>query len=361
MEGSIYISGQIGRVGGMPGVELVDVISQVQKQGEATSFNVYINSDGGYVQVGIDIYNYLKSLEVPINTIGVGVVASIATVIFMAGSKRTLRKGAEFMIHLPAGKAQGTSEDFKQYIEVMEKAEKQILSIYKAETGLSDEALLPLLKNETWMDAETALSMKFTTEAEIEFALVAKALYNLNTNTNMTAEDKGWFEGLFNNLFKKFEKPTNIILQDANGQEVEFPTVEDGQNPQIGDTALLGGQPIPDGDYVMPSLDGVTVRFVGGVITEIMTPDGVLTEEEANALKAENEALKTQLSELQASLQTEKTQAEAKVNQLKEELVNFKNEVSGKFEFDGKKDPKKKEGEPVNLAQERLAKLKTRK
>lgn len=363
MEGNIYITGQIGRVSGMNGVELLDVIAQVQSQPLATSFNVYINSEGGFVQVGMDIYNYLKSLDKPVNTIGVNLVASIATVIFMAGERRTLRKGTEFMIHLPYGKASGNAADFKAYSEIMEKAEKQILDIYKKITGLSDEALFPLLRNETWIDSEKALTMNFTTEQEIELQMVAKAYFNTNIDkmSTLTQEDKGWFEGMFDKLFNKF-KPTAMKYQDATGQEVEFPTVEEGQTPQVGDEALLGGQPIPDGDYVMPSLDGVTVRFVGGVVTEIMTPDGTI-DEDAEALKAENEALKKQVADLQAqneSAEKVATEATAKMETLKTELVNFKNQVTGKFEFDSKKE-KDQNDEPVNMAQERLNKLKQRK
>ena len=107
MIGKIYISGLIGTFGDEKGVELIDVISQVKKQPQATSFEVYINSEGGVVDVGFDIYNFLKSLGLPITTIGNGMVASIATVIFMAGTKRVVTPNTDFMIHLPMGGIEG--------------------------------------------------------------------------------------------------------------------------------------------------------------------------------------------------------------------------------------------------------------
>ena len=58
------------------------LFKQVKRQPEATRFDVYINSEGGLVDVGFDIYNYLRSLGLPITTIGSGMVASIATVNF---------------------------------------------------------------------------------------------------------------------------------------------------------------------------------------------------------------------------------------------------------------------------------------
>src|SRR5690625_5103242 len=88
MNGNIYINGLIGtrlnEKGEVEekGVELLDVILQVKNQPKAESFTVYINSPGGYVDVGFEIHDYLKSLGKPIKTVGQGMVASIATVIF---------------------------------------------------------------------------------------------------------------------------------------------------------------------------------------------------------------------------------------------------------------------------------------
>lgn len=96
MIGKIYITGTIGdfeedgKV--VPGINLIDIVGQVKAQPEATSFDVFINSEGGYVHIGFDILNYLRSLGKPITTIGTGIVASIATVIFMAGTQRRDRK-----------------------------------------------------------------------------------------------------------------------------------------------------------------------------------------------------------------------------------------------------------------------------
>jgi ATP-dependent protease ClpP protease subunit len=86
MEGIIYINGQIGSTPTEKGVELIDIIQQVKAQEGALSFRVHINSEGGVVDTGFDIFNYLKSLQLPITTVGSGLVASIATVIFMAGT-----------------------------------------------------------------------------------------------------------------------------------------------------------------------------------------------------------------------------------------------------------------------------------
>jgi ATP-dependent protease ClpP protease subunit len=327
MEGKIYINGQIGANEGEVGVNLIDVIRQVQGQPLATSYTVYINSEGGYVDVGFDIYDYLKSLTVPVNTVGVGLVASIATVIFMAGESRKLSKGAQFMIHLPSGEVGGTAEEISNYSQMLKDVENKLIKFYKDQTGLTEEAIRPLLRQETWLNHSDALDMNFITEQEIEYSMVAK-FNNLNTNTNMTAEDKSWIEKKFEEFTALFNgKPKNIMLLDSTGKEITFPTVEEGQLPQVGDTATVDGQPVPDGEYVMPQLENAVVVFVGGAITEIKTEEGGEDEEMAK-LREENEALKTQLAEANAKAET----ATAKITTIETEFTNFKASIVAKFE-----------------------------
>jgi ATP-dependent Clp protease protease subunit len=149
MTGNIYISGQIGTFDGVAGVELIDVIGQVKKQPQASAFNVHINSEGGLVDVGFDIYHYLKALGKPITTIGSGIVASIATVIFMAGNQRQVRENTPFMIHLPWGGSMGTANELEQFADQLRAIEKKMVGFYKKALNLQEQALLPLLKNET--------------------------------------------------------------------------------------------------------------------------------------------------------------------------------------------------------------------
>jgi ATP-dependent protease ClpP protease subunit len=352
MEGKIYINGQIGANEGEVGVNLIDVIRQVQGQPLATSYTVYINSEGGYVDVGFDIYDYLKSLTVPVHTVGVGLVASIATVIFMAGVSRKLSKGAQFMIHLPSGEVGGTAEEISNYSQLLKDVENKLIKFYKDQTGLTEEAIRPLLRQETWLNHSDAMDMNFITEQEVEYSMVAK-FNNLNTNTNMTAEDKTWIEKKFEEFTALFKgTPKNIMLLDSTGAEIEFPTVEEGQLPVVGDTALVNGQPIEDGEYIMPQLDNAVVVFVGGAITEIKTEEGGEDEEMAK-LKEENEALKTQLAEATANAET----ASAKIATIETEFTNFKASIVAKFETQPQ-DPTP--DATVGTAKSRLEKLKNR-
>ena len=352
MEGNIYITGLIGSIYDEVGVELVDVIAQVKKQPDATSFNIHINSEGGVVDTGFDIFNYLKSLNVPLKTIGTGLVASIATVIFMAGDTRVLRQGTSFMVHLPMGGIDGTADEIESYSKEVKATEDRLIKFYSENVGLSKEAIQPLLKNETWLDSVKALELGFSNTPDLP--MVAKAYFKEETkpnNNKMTKEDKSWIEQIFN----KFMGPkiVNVMLQDANGATVEFPEIEEGQEITVGSKATVDGVPA-DGEYVMP--DGKTYVFVGGELTEIK--EAMAEVEETNDLQAELDALRLENEQLK----TAKVEAETAVTNLKKEVTNFKSQIISRFDIDTTKDAKK-EVKQTNLtdAQIMLNNLKNKK
>lgn len=335
MIGNIYINGAIGHWEGEPSVVLTDIVKQVKEQPEATSYNVYINSEGGYVDVGFDILNYLRSLGKPITTIGNGIVASIATVIFMAGTTRQVKEGTQFMIHLPWGERVGNADDMEQYAKELRASEKQLLDFYTKELGLESEAIQPLLRDETWLTPEQLITLGFTTAQP--FQVAAKARINLNQN-KMTDADKNWIESLFGNFAKKFKgKAANKLVQDATGAELDFTDLADDATIEVGAMATVDGQPA-EGEYTLP--DGTVYVFTDGALTSI-TPPASNDLETANA----------RIAELEAELETAnaaRVESEQNIATLQKEFNKLKSQVMSKFNLDPKKDPKK--GDPVDRA-----------
>ena len=344
MEGIININGEIGQ-----DIHLVDVISQVESQKEATMFNVYINSIGGSVDVGFDIYNYIKSLNVPIKTIGKDTVASIATVIFMAGSERVLESGTEFMIHLPWGSVSGTSQEIEVYNEMLKKYEKKLVDFYTKSLGLSNEAIIPLLTYETWLSPKLANDLRFTTSITSDLPVLAKANFNLKPDNKMTEEQKGFFTKILEKADAILNKVNGssvkaILLQDANGVEIEFPEVMEGELPEAGvSIATVDGTPA-EGEYIMP--DGQTYIFVGGVLTEIK-------EVEADDNSEEIEDLKRQLAEAQSQIEAKDVQ----IVEIANEVKAMKKEIKSSF----KAEPivaKKEDDKQISDAKNALENLK---
>ncbi|RZJ59617.1 MAG: Clp protease ClpP [Flavobacterium sp.] len=328
MTGNIFITGQIGTFDGVTGVELLDVIAQVKKQPQAKAFDVHINSEGGLVDVGFDIYSYLTSLGKPISTIGSGIVASIATVIFMAGSRRQVRANTPFMIHLPWGGSTGTADDLEVFAGQLRAVEKKMAGFYKKALGLEDQAIIPLLKNETWLTDKQLKVLGFTTSHQV----AAKAKAYLKSNTIMTGtfteRDRNWMEGLFEKVLGKFKRSgmMNKVVQDGTGTELDFTDLADDAVIELGAIATIDGKPA-EGEFVMP--DGLTYVFTEGELTEIIE-----AEEEAELAMAiaENRNLKRQL------------------NTIKSEVLALKRQVSSRFTVDGKKTAYRKPGETDRTA-----------
>jgi ATP-dependent Clp endopeptidase proteolytic subunit ClpP len=354
MEGNIYITGLIGNMGNEIGVELIDVISQVKKQPQATSFNVHINSEGGVVDTGFDIYNYLKTLNLPIKTIGSGLVASIATVIFMAGDTRVLRENTNFMIHLPMGGVDGTADEIEDYAKEVRVVEDKLVKFYSEKVNLDKEAIRPLLKNETWLDGVKALELGFSNQSDLP--MVAKAYLNLNTN-NMTKDDKNWIDSGFEKIMNLLKKDVaNIMVQDANGVTIDFAEIEEGQEITVGAIATADGVPA-EGSFVMP--DGKTFVFVSGELTEIVEEEASTEDDmeaQLDALRLENEQLKTAKVETETELETQK---ELVIN-LTKEVTDFKTQITSRFEVETKKEKDEVVNE-LSPALKALKKLKNRK
>jgi ATP-dependent protease ClpP protease subunit len=176
MIGHIYINGLIGSFKDEVGVELIDIVSQVQRQRDAEEFIVHINSKGGDIDKGYDIYNYLKNLPQRITTEINGMCASMATVIALAGEKRVMVEGSQFMIHNPwAAEVNGDADELLSIHEAMRGEEDKMIAFYADHTGILKEGLDALMKAETYLTPEKALELGFITEIKPFQAIKAMA------------------------------------------------------------------------------------------------------------------------------------------------------------------------------------------
>lgn len=320
MDGKIYIIGYIGDSEGEAPeeVHLADVIQQVRRQTKATSFTCYIDSPGGEVEVGESMYTYLRSLKVPIKTIGSNMVASIATVIFMAGDTRTVNEGCEFMIHLPMGGIlNATADEMEVHSKSVRNTENRMISFYVKATGLTKEAIAPLLKKESWLTPQQLKSFGFIT-GDTPLKITASAKINIKPKKQKMSKKnkKNLFERMAAAL-DKFDKigTKMIVLKSGDQTDVDFYELEEGTEVTIGAKARIDGKDA-EGDITMA--DGRVITFVAGEVTAIneADPEGDEGDEEmaaklAAALK-ENETLKEANAGLTTEVSTLKTEAKAK-------------------------------------------------
>jgi ATP-dependent Clp endopeptidase proteolytic subunit ClpP len=166
---TIQIFDQIGEDwfggSGLSGKQFSDVLNEVGNG----PLLVEINSPGGNVWDGLSIYNQLRGRRAPVTTRVVGIAASIASIIALAGDKVEMADAALMMIHDPSGMASGTSEDMRKMADALDQHAEVLVGVYAKKTGRSPESIRAAMKAETW----------FTTPEAVAFGLVDKQIKQL--------------------------------------------------------------------------------------------------------------------------------------------------------------------------------------
>ena len=268
---------------------------------------LHINSLGGSVVEGFAIADFIKQHSADfLSVTNSGNIASIATTIFFAlpFEKRTydINKGF-FVIHNPFvpqealenTTAQGLSDASEKLKEI---EDKMIFDIVKA-TGADKEAVKALMIVDKPLTIEQIKAFNIANVEELKVVAFFNPINNKNEmNKNeveeiVTKANNNLLDTIIA-LFKK--KVVALYVTDAEGNQVNFPNVEDGTELKVGDKADNN----VTGDVLLA--DGRTLVMVDGVISEIKEKvveevEVVVdtTNEVLEALKAENAELKNQL------------------------------------------------------------------
>lgn len=126
---------------------------------------VHINSPGGDVMAGAEIYSALREHSMnglgKVTVIVTALAASAASVIAMAGDEIWISPVAYMMIHNPWSFAMGDAKEMRKTARTLEEIGEGIITAYQRRTGKSRDQLKRMLENETWMSAQTAVDEGF--------------------------------------------------------------------------------------------------------------------------------------------------------------------------------------------------------
>jgi ATP-dependent Clp protease, protease subunit len=140
---------------------------------DATTIKLAINSPGGAVFDALAIYNALRQHPAAVEVTIMGVAASAASVIAMAGDTIVMPENAFMMIHNPLNMAYGNADDLREMADVLDKIGASLIGIYARRTGLPDDEIKALLDAETWLNAEEAVTKGFADELQAELKVAA--------------------------------------------------------------------------------------------------------------------------------------------------------------------------------------------
>lgn len=122
---------------------------------------VNINSPGGDLFEGIAIYNLLRDHKQNVTTRVVGLAASAASVIAMAGDEIQVARAGFMMIHNVWVMAIGNRNDLRDSADQLEVFDDAIASVYAARTGMEKKDIAKLMDKETWFSGEQAVDNGF--------------------------------------------------------------------------------------------------------------------------------------------------------------------------------------------------------
>lgn len=142
-----------------------DVKSALQTMPAGEKLIVNINSGGGSVMAGQEIYSLLhgrKDVEIHIQSLA----GSAASVIAMANTCK-MSPVATIMIHnVSMSGASGDYHDMQKNAEILKTMNSALAEAYVTKTGKTKDEILKMMDKETWITASQALEMGFIDEVE---------------------------------------------------------------------------------------------------------------------------------------------------------------------------------------------------
>lgn len=148
---------------------------------------VMINSPGGDFFEGLAIYNLLREHPHKVTVKVVGLAASAASVIAMAGDEIQVAKSGFLMIHNAWSLVIGNRHDLRSAADVMDQFDASMAELYSAAAGIDVKEAARLMDEETWMNGQAAVDAGFATALLDADEIVAE---QEQTNSALAAKRK---------------------------------------------------------------------------------------------------------------------------------------------------------------------------
>lgn len=213
------------------GIGVPALAYELSKLNSSQPLTVRIHSPGGSVTEGLGIRNLLRAYPGDLTTVGVGFVASIASVILLAGKRVKMADNAYLMIHRPYGGVMGNADEMRQTADVLSSMDENLLDIYmeaiqsRGNSDTTREQVFEMMKKETWMTAKEALAMGF-----IDEIITAQELPVSASAFKALASYKHTPEGILSNQntdnMNLLEQIKALLVQDTPAVEPVAPVAE---------------------------------------------------------------------------------------------------------------------------------------
>ena len=295
--------------------------------------SVLLNSVGGGLNVGLSMFDYVRSLGVEVGCIGI--CASAATLPLLASPKRWGTPNSRYMIHAPLISANGNAKELKETIKLLQFEQEQILNIYAENLSIERDEIVKIMNSENVFGAEEALRIG-----------LIKEIRNFDKNPLITKETD------INNLLNQFEMhyKNEIELTNTNKKNKNMGLLDmlKGKGKtgvlEFGDVKAIYVGELKDGTELLPvgdaeikneahELNGFSFEVKDNKIVNYRKIESVKEVVNLEAFKMEVDNLKTQNEQLKAEITKSNeavinmTEAFDKVNATLESLKLMKSEA----------------------------------
>ena len=142
---------------------VIAVIAQLlflESENPDKDIHLYINSPGGSVTAGMAIYDTMQYIKPDVSTICVGLAASMASILLMAGKKgkRYALPHSEVMIHQPLGGYEGQASDIAIHAKNILRIREEMYDVIVKHTGKTKEAVAADTDRDNFLTAKEALA-----------------------------------------------------------------------------------------------------------------------------------------------------------------------------------------------------------
>lgn len=139
-------------------------IKQALNEANGSDVTLEINSPGGYVDAGSEIYTALKEYQGQVIAKITGQACSAASWIALAADRVEMSPTAQMMIHRASTMSIGNSDDLASDLNALNSLDKSFVDLYSQRTGLDAQEVYRLMCNTTWMNAKEAVDKGFADE-----------------------------------------------------------------------------------------------------------------------------------------------------------------------------------------------------
>lgn len=144
--------------------QIIDFLSEANGE----DVDIVIDSPGGLVRIGSDIYSELRKYAGNSTAYILGISASASTVAMLGAKKVVSMPTARYFMHNAQGSMEGDYRDMRKAATDLKVANESIINAYELKTKMPRDQLQAIMDKNTWMTAQEAKGYGFVDEIALK-------------------------------------------------------------------------------------------------------------------------------------------------------------------------------------------------